>query len=53
MSRNEGKAYKREAIKVAEDLMYGSEVIEKIKAAKDSDEVSRIMATARQKSSAY
>lgn len=47
MAKNTGIREKREAIKAAEELVYGSAVINKIKAAKDANEVRRILATAR------
>ena len=42
-------AYKHEALKAAHDLCYGDRVINKIKNAKSIGEISRIMATARQR----
>lgn len=39
-----------EAIKAAKDLRYGDEVVRKIRKAKSSCEISRIMATARKAS---
>ena len=39
--------YKKQAMIAAEDLRYGNEVIEKIKAAKNDAEIERIMNTAR------
>lgn len=47
---NRGVHYKAEAIKAAKDLRYGDEVVRKIRKAKSSCEVSRIMATARKAS---
>lgn len=40
---------KREVIKVAKELNYGEEVIESLRNAKTVNELSRIMATARNK----
>lgn len=45
---NHGVHYKAEAIKAAKDLRYGDEVVRKIRKAKSSGEISRIMATARE-----
>ena len=39
--------YKKQAMIAAEDLRYGNEVIEKIKAAKNDAEIERIMNMAR------
>lgn len=47
---NHGVHYKAEAIKAAKDLRYGDEVVHKIRKAKSSCEISRIMATARKSS---
>lgn len=47
---NKGYHYKAEAIKAAKDLRYGDEVVRKIRKAKSSCEISRIMATARKSS---
>lgn len=44
---NHGVRYKAEAIKAAKDLRYGDEIVHKIRKAKSSCEISRIMATAR------
>lgn len=41
------KIYKRMAVKVADDFKYGSEVVQKIKSAKTSDEISEVMRDAR------
>ena len=41
--------YKREIIKTAKELLYGPEVIEKIKAANSQTEITNIMADARRK----
>ena len=38
---------KRDAITIAKELMYGPEVIEKLKKATTSEELTRILATAR------
>ena len=43
------RAYRRGALKAAKELCYGDEVIRRIKNAKSSDEISRIMKTAREK----
>lgn len=45
---NHGIHYRAEAIKAAKDLRYGDEVVRKIRKAKSSSEISRIMATARE-----
>ena len=39
--------YRKQAMTAAEDLRYGNEVIEKIKAAKNDAEIERIMNMAR------
>lgn len=39
--------YKKETIKAAKELLYGSEIINKLENAKDDLELSRIMADAR------
>lgn len=39
--------YKRHAISIAKDLLYPSEVIEKLKEAYTENEICRIMTTAR------
>ena len=39
--------YRNQAMIAAEDLCYGNEVIEKIKAAKNDAEIERIMNTSR------
>lgn len=39
--------YRRQMIRAAEELRYGPEVVKKVKNAKTSNEISRIMATAR------
>ena len=41
------KAYKSEAIKAAEDLEYGTEILEKLENAKTDGEIQRIMVSAR------
>lgn len=45
---NDVRAYRRGALKAAKELCYGDEVIRRIKNAKTSDEISRIMRTARE-----
>ena len=47
--RDNEENYRNQAIIAAEDLRYGNEVIEKIKAAKNDAEIERIMNTARRK----
>lgn len=46
-------AFKRHAIKAAKDFRYGDEVIQKLKDAKTTEEVNRIMRTARHKKFKY
>ena len=41
------ESYRREAIKIADDFNYGKRVIKKIKNAETSNEISRIMKSAR------
>lgn len=43
----EKTTYRREAMKAAEELGYGRDVVEKIKAAKNDGEIERIMINAR------
>ena len=45
--RDDENNYRKQAIIAAEDLRYGNEVIEKIKAAKNDAEIERIMNMAR------
>ena len=47
--RDNEENYRNQAMIAAEDLYYGNEVIEKIKAAKNDAEIERIMNTARHK----
>ena len=39
--------FKRQSIRAAKDLLYGDEVVAKIKKAKTEEEITRIMNTAR------
>lgn len=48
--RNKDKDYKKQAITAAKQLLYGPEVILKIKNAKDNNEIEKIMRNARLKS---
>lgn len=41
--------YRPEAIKAAKELYYGKEIIKQLKAAKNDNEISRIMRTARER----
>lgn len=41
--------YRQEAIKAAKELYYGKEIIKQLKAAKNDNEISRIMRTARER----
>lgn len=41
------KTYKKEAMTAADELCYGYDVVAKLKKAKTSDEISRIMLNAR------
>lgn len=40
--------YQKDAIRIAKDLRYGKEIIEKIKTAKTDNEIARIMKDARE-----
>lgn len=43
------KTYQKDAIRAAEELMYGDKIIARLEKAKTEGEVCRIMATARNK----
>ena len=45
----EFKTYKKDAVKAAEELRYGDNVVNRIKAAKTEAEIQRVMVTARHK----
>lgn len=45
----EFKTYKKDAVKAAEELRYGDNVVNRIKAAKTEAEIQRIMTTERHK----
>jgi len=49
MVSEELKVYREQAIKAAKDLRYGQDVILHIKQAKTINEITRIMASAREK----